>query len=118
MDKIPLSDHAVKILKIIEHKNTSINDLARDLDKSFLDNDVGGYMVYLYKEGYIKKSMPINEDKALNVSEKMTLSVKGVEYLRALKQSFWSYIRKNVITPISLTVVSFILCKYFEKYFW
>lgn len=118
MDKIPLSSHAVKILKIIKHKNTSINDLARDLDKSFLDNDIGEYMIYLYKEGYIKKSMPLNEDKTLSVSEKMTLAVKGVEYLRTLKQRFWSFIRKSIMTPIFVTLVTFILCKYFEKYFW
>lgn len=118
VDKIPLSAHAVKILEIIKLKNTSINDLARDFNKHSLDEDVAGYMLYLYKEGYIKKSTPLNEDKTLSASEKMTLAVKGIEYLKALKESFWSYIRKSVITPISLTVVSFILCKYFEKYFW
>ena len=45
MGNITLSNHAVKILKIIKYRTTSINDLARDLDKSSISDDVGGYMI-------------------------------------------------------------------------
>lgn len=117
MNSVCLSKYAVKILKIIKNKETSINDLAYLFNKSPISSEISGYMIYLYKEGYIKKYMYIDEDKPLNISEKTTLTVKGIEYLNSLKQEKVSFIRKSIIVPIFITIVTFILCKYLEKFF-
>lgn len=117
MSNITLSNHAVKILKIIKYRTTSINDLARDLDKSSISDDIGGYMVYLYQNGYIRKYMSFDDSESLSLSDKTTLTVKGTEYLRSLNQEKWAFIRKSIVTPIFVTIITFILCKHLEKYF-
>lgn len=115
MSYIRLSKKNIKILNLINRRGTLTAKEVSILLNDYIQNTILD-INYLYENKYLVKNFPNSENKLVD-DEYVRVSPKGNDYLENLKFEFWDYIKKSIFIPIFLTIVTYILCSYLEKYF-